>query len=148
MTTALPVVDNLMPAIFGNPPLIELYGYDLSTTVASAGDIVDMDIAWRSHTSEIQVGYTIFIHLADNDERIIAQVDAIPVGGTRPTTSWRQDEVFLDQHLISIPQDGPPGTYNLWIGFYDASTGLRLPVSVDGQQPGDRLLLQEFLVDD
>lgn len=149
MVTDLPAVENLLSAEFSQPPLIVLYGYDHSGMAAKAGDIVELDLSWRSLTNNIPVGYKIFVHLSDDDERIIAQLDAIPSGGARPTTSWRQDEVILDQHLLAIPIDVTPGSYNIWIGLYDPATGQRLPISIDGQrQPGDRLLLQEFVINE
>jgi hypothetical protein len=83
----------------------------------------------------------------DEQGQIIAQGDGLPVNGFRPTTSWRQGEVIVDPHLLSIPDDLASGKYALWLGFYDPETFLRMPAFVNGQpQADDRILLSEIQV--
>jgi hypothetical protein len=45
-----------------------------------------------------------------------------------------------DRHLIEVPENTPPGRYQIEVGLYDASTGERLPV--DGSDT-DRILLED-----
>ncbi|MFQ6059241.1 MAG: hypothetical protein ACE5MB_10245, partial [Anaerolineae bacterium] len=60
----------------------------------------------------------------------------------RPTTGWLPGEVITDEYAIPVDSDAPPGDYVLEIGMYDALTGERLPVVVQGARvPGDRVLL-------
>jgi hypothetical protein len=158
LLTDLPPIPEEMNAVFGQPPIIELHGYGLSIndslqdtgslpTPASPGDLLDLTLFWRSISDDIPTGYTVFVHLVNNDESIIAQGDGSPVGGFRPTTSWRSGEVIIDDHSLSIPPDTPVGIYRLWIGLFDPETGQRLPVTVAGEQlPDGRLLLQSIQV--
>jgi len=147
METELPAVDNLVAAEFGDPELISLHGYDLLTEMITPNESIDLSLVWRSFTDAVPVNYSVFLHLADDNENIIAQRDGIPAGGSRPTTSWRQDEIIVDPHVLTIPADAESGEYNLWIGFYDPITGQRLPVSLEGNQQADnRLLLQIITV--
>jgi hypothetical protein len=40
-----------------------------------------------------------------------------------------------------------PGTYDLWVGFFDPETNERLPIFIDGiQQADDRLLLEDLQI--
>lgn len=149
MTTEVPPLAHPLRADFGDPAIIEMQGFDISADQAVPGDVVDLELFWRSLSSDISTSYTVFVHLADESEQIFAQGDGKPVGGIRPTTSWRRDEVLVDGHAVPLPADIPPGTYNLWIGFYDLETRERLPVLLNGQkQPDDRAFLQEIIVGD
>ena len=147
LETELPDIANSMIAEFGQPPLIELHGYELSSNQVVAGDTVALNLFWRSLSDDIPTSYSVFVHLATEDETVVAQGDGIPGSGFRPTTSWRQGEVLDDLHPISIPAGTLPGSYPLWVGFYDPETGQRLPILYDGQQQtGDRLKLASITV--
>ena len=145
--TELPPISQSLQANFGQPTLIELHGYEISATQLAPGEIFDLTFIWRALDDNIPASYSIFVHLADNEEQIVAQDDGIPVGGFRPTTSWRTGEVLIDAHQILLPADMATGTYNMWVGFFDPDTGQRLPIFRDGEpQPDDRLLLQTMSV--
>ena len=77
----------------------------------------------------------------------LAQADGIPLGGFRPTTSWRVGEALVDRHSIELPSDLPAGEFVLWVGLYDPNTGQRMPI---GDTPEDdytdRVLLTEINV--
>jgi hypothetical protein len=45
-----------------------------------------------------------------------------------------------------LPVDSGAGVYPLMIGLYDAESGDRLTIEVNGEQLGDRLLLAEIEV--
>jgi hypothetical protein len=145
--TELPPIKQPHRADFGIPALIEFHGYDLAANTVSSGDTVNLDLVWRSVAEEMSISYTVFIHLVSEAEEIVAQVDGNPAGGFRPTTSWRSGEVILDSHTVTVPPETSNGTYEIWVGLYDAKTGERLPVFVIGeQQPDGRLLLESIEV--
>jgi hypothetical protein len=147
METELPPVAEPLNAEFGQPAIIELHGYDLSAGQAKPGEFLDLTLLWRSIGEDIPVSYTVFVHLLDDEGTFLAQGDAIPVAGFRPTTSWRAGEVITDTHQIQVPAEVDAGDYSLWVGFYDAATGLRLPIShLNQQMPDNRLLLQTLHV--
>jgi hypothetical protein len=55
-------------------------------------------------------------------------------------------DVFIQLHLLTIPDGTPPGGYRLSVGWYENTTKRRLTV-YDGAMPrGDRLMLQEITV--
>jgi hypothetical protein len=147
METELPPISHSLRADFGQPPLVELHGYEISTMEIAPGELLDISLIWRSAVDSIPTSYAVFLHLVDGQGQILAQGDGLPAGGFRPTTSWRQDEVIVDEHTIQVPAGLDPGTYDLWVGFFDPETNERLPIFIDGiQQADDRLLLEDLQI--
>jgi hypothetical protein len=142
METELPAISSPLQADFGQPPIIELTGYDLTDGELSLGETLALTLVWRSHAGNLPTSYKVFVHLVDDAGEIVSQSDSEPVGGFRPTTSWREGEVLSDSHSLSIPAEIGAGEYTLWAGIYDPETGFRLLIHVDGQeQPDGRLRL-------
>jgi len=76
---------------------------------------------------------TVFVHLYDAAGQLVASHDGQPVYGYLPTTRWPAGELIPDRHDISLPKDLPAGDYTLATGLYDAASGARMAVMVDGQ---------------
>jgi hypothetical protein len=128
---------------FGN--LIELVGYGVEPAAPTTGDTLLLHLHWRA-LSSIDRPYTVFTHLIDADDTVVAQMDGEPVGGTHPTTQWRKGEEVWDNFGLEIPSDTPDGTYCLEVGWYFLPTLERLGVdSIEGPE-SDRLLLCPILV--
>ncbi len=94
---------------------------------AAPGDVVQVRLRWRA-LAAMSRRYKVFLQLLAPGDRLIAQRDTEPVGGTRPTTTWQPDEIVEDNYGLLIPLATPPGEYRLIAGMYDAETGERLPV--------------------
>lgn len=146
LVTELPPIPFPQAADFGDPPLIHLPGYDLSTTTAQPDDIINLTLYWQVQQN-IATNYLIFVHLTDTQNNIVAQTDGIPVNGVRLTMSWRANEVLVDEHLLTIGTNVAPGTYQLWVGFYDPETGIRVPVTgTDADSTNNRVLLDTITI--
>ena len=105
-----------------------------------------MSLLWRS-LEPMDVDYTVFVHLVDEVERVWAQHDGQPAGGSHPTSSWQPGEEIADNHGLALPSDIPPGEYQIAVGLYDAATGQRLLVLSPDQAPTeDRVLIGPVLV--
>ncbi len=68
---------------------------------------------------------------AEGAEAVVAQLDAQPLDGARPATTWTPGEVLTDTYRLDLPpslssQDGAPLRYVF--GYYDWRDGSRLPV--------------------
>lgn len=81
---------------------------------------------WRA-AQKIEKDFTVFVHLADADDHVIAQQDNAPVGSTYPTSQWQPGELIVDAHDLQV--DTAPGAYALIVGMYDPATLARAPVS-------------------
>jgi len=128
---------------------IVLVGYDLVGGRLCAGETMVIRLYWRC-TGPLATSYTVFNHLLGPDGERYGQQDGIPVGGSRPTTSWLAGDTIVDEYQIRVAQDAPPGEYQLAVGMYDWSTGQRLPASdAEGRQlPENRALISGITIEE
>ena len=83
-------------------------------------------MVWRAAAQPTQ-DYTVFVHLLNADGTCCAwQSDAMPRGGSYPTTRWRPGEVVSETIAIRPASGAAAGP--LEIGLYLAETGDRLSV--------------------
>ena len=121
--------------------VVMLSGYSLGSTVVHPGEELLLTLYWQA-TRPVTRSYTVFTHLLDAQSHVQAQVDGLPVGGTRPTNTWAVGEVIRDNYAILVPVDTAPGSYELEVGMYLWPAMTRLPViGADGRPEGDRVLL-------
>ncbi len=154
----IPPIQHQFSANLGDQ--VELLGYDLDSDELRAGEAMHLTLYWRA-LDEMEVSYTVFVHLLDRENRIWGQRDSVPGNGTLPTTGWVKREVIADEYEFTVRPDAPPGEYLIEVGLYDAQTGQRLPVlskacpeprrRVEGPVLGgvaqeDRVLLNEIVV--
>lgn len=92
-----------------------------------------VSLSWRALSAPEQ-DFTVFAHFLDRNGALLAQNDAQPVVGFRPTSTWRDGEAVLDYHWISIPEGTTMQDSSLSIGLYDPATGERLPTNTNGAQ--------------
>ncbi len=91
------------------------------------GGQLPVTLTWLA-LAEMSEDYTVFVQVLDAADRIVGQVDAWPVQGTRPTSGWRPGETISDPHVLQLSADMPPGDYRVLVGLYLLATGQRLPV--------------------
>lgn len=125
-------------------PSIRLLGYRLAQDRVPPGGAVDLTLYWQAE-APVAARYKVFTHLlgeawnAANGNFIWGQVDAEPVSGQAPTTSWSPGAVIVDRYAIPVAADAPAGEYRLEVGLYGLVDGERLPAvgAVDGEPLGD-----------
>jgi hypothetical protein len=121
---------------------ILLLGADLDPDPATVGGMLRVTLYWQGLV-ELDIPYTVFVHLLDPEGRVVTGHDGEPGSGTRPTTGWVPGEFISDAHDITIPADLPPGAYVIEVGLYDAGAlgKPRLPIrGPDGQVETDRVI--------
>ncbi len=138
-TYAVPQHIDILPASAG--PLeatfadsITLLAYQgESNANISPGDTLPLILYWQGQQS-VNTDYSIFIHLIDENNLIVAQRDVFPGLGLYPTTQWANtDQPFADTYTLNIPGTAyAPATLHFGVGLYDNKTGVRLPVSSGG----------------
>ena len=78
------------------------------------------------------------------EQVLVAQSDSVPAVGQRPTTGWLPDEIIVDAHRLSLPEDLPVGHYVLIAGLYNPLTGQRLATLDEaGGSAADAILIAE-----
>lgn len=110
---------------------LRLIGYDL----IQDGSAVQLVLHWQA-IGQIAQDYKYFVHVWRGGE-VVAQVDSMPGAYQYLTSWWAPNEVFSETVMLDLGAlEG--GTYTLTTGFYDPTTGERLPVTLaDGSQPAD-----------
>ncbi len=136
LPTSQAVPSRLVTASFGSE--IDLVGYTLSPQPSG----LQVGLFWHARAVP-QSDYTVFIHLVDETDQIVAQSDTQPLDGNYPTSIWSVGETVPDQRLIAVPS----GDYRVYVGLYQWETLERLPV-LSGGEPvlEDRLLLGSVTV--
>ena len=95
---------------------------------------------WWEALAPLDRDYTVFVHLVDSDGQLIGTGDGPPLAGGFPTRLWRTGDGVQDAHVISLgclpsaPSDLPMGEYTVMVGWYDPTTGARLPVMLGGER--------------
>jgi mannosyltransferase len=129
-----------VPAALSNAPAVKngarfgehitLDGYTLSTPRVQPGDILQLDLFWHTD-APLSERYKVFVHVVDQNGRLVAQTDREPGGGQQPTTNWATHEPIVDRYGVLIPAGTLPGTYTVEIGLYDFNDA-RLPIAAGG----------------
>jgi hypothetical protein len=101
-----------------------------------------LTLYWTT-SQAIPANYTLFLHLADGENRLLYQFDGVPAQGRHPTRQWRPGQIFADSYTISVDEIAAPGLATLSLGLYPyADPSQRLPVSdATGAPVGDRVVL-------
>lgn len=88
--------------------------------------------------------YTVFVHLLDEEGRLVAQHDGPPREGAYPTRFWIGGEVVRDEHGLPLPAGLEAGEYGLAVGMYDPVSLARVPIfNADGHRLADDLIFLE-----
>ena len=110
------------------------------------GQTLALPLVWQALTTP-QVELVRFLHVLGPDGKPLLQQDAAPCAGACPAPSWLPNEILMDDIRLEVPDDFPPGSYPLAVGWYDAATVQRLPAyDTDGQRLADDLLRLPFRV--
>jgi 4-amino-4-deoxy-L-arabinose transferase-like glycosyltransferase len=126
---------------------IALMGYDLPRETIEAGETLHLTLYLQGQ-AEMDEDYTVFTHLLNEENQIVAQRDSQPQNGNYPTSIWDIEEVVKDEYEMVLDPDTPSGRYRLGVGLYLLATGERLPAFVGGKRsPEDRVLLREVQVE-
>jgi len=124
----------------------ELVGYDMTpnTLLTQPGQQVTVTLYWRA-LRPTAVDYRVFVQIVEPyTTHVFGQSDAMPAEWTRPTSTWKTDEIIADKHTFTIPADAKLDTWQLVVGMYrlvEAPTGnqfqrLRI-ITPDGGQADD-----------
>jgi len=103
---------------------IQLTGFTLTAQTKS---LLYLTLFWQTEQL-LTTDYTVFVHVVDDNGKMIGQWDQTPQAGNAPTTSWTANRVVVDDYLVPITIDAAAEPYRLFVGLYDAQTGARLNV--------------------
>jgi hypothetical protein len=137
-------IPNPMRFNFGNQ--IALIGCAVERRAVKPGEEIHLTLYWEA-LAEMEQDYTIFTHVIGEQDRIWAQVDSQPQGGTAPTSTWSQGQILVDEYHLLVEPDTPSGVYDIEVGLYLAATGERLGLLDEaGNWMDSRILLTKVRV--
>ena len=120
---------------------IRMAGWAVDSQSLRAGDPLTLALYWQANRGAPPPNdATVFVHLLDANDTVVAGQDNPPCRGTCPASTWRPGEVIRDEYTLDVPASLPPGDYRIEVGMYDPQTLERLPVA----GLGDRLILARY----
>jgi hypothetical protein len=117
---------------------LELVGYSRTFSPAE----MRLVLFWRV-LNDLTADYTNFVHIRNQAGETVAQVDVRPLAGEYPTSRWRVGEQVVDEIVVPLPAELPPGDYRLLAGLYRLDTMERL--AVVGDVSGENAIELELL---
>jgi hypothetical protein len=149
----LPVESAISPSYSIENPLsydlagqMSLLGYDLDDSLFSIG-YGCITLYWQAQT-EMAEDYTAFVHVRDEEGRLVAQSDSMPIDGFYPTSYWREGEIVPDLHCLRFLSNVRPVSHQVFVGMYLRETMQRLAVfdATGSRVLNDQSLLVEWPV--
>jgi hypothetical protein len=124
-----------------------LLGYEAGDEETRPGESVEVTLYWQS-LAEMDKDYTVFVHLLDENDLVIAQRDTYPGLGIYPTRLWRVGDALADRYILTLPPTVfAPCTGRFEVGLYDFTSGERLMATgSDGQPLGDNVRFHKIAV--
>ena len=119
--TASPTYSLAAAGTWGEPPSLKLVAARTSHHQARPGQVISLELDWRK-VDELSPLH-LFVQLLPPTPPPVAQYD-----GAFPTDAWPADAIQTTRVGLWIPPDVPAGDYTLIVGWYDPTTGQRLPI--------------------
>jgi 4-amino-4-deoxy-L-arabinose transferase-like glycosyltransferase len=107
---------------------VALVGYEVQPLAAAEGEPIRLTLYWQ-RLRPLSTDYRVFAQLVQpNTTNVYAQSDGMPAAWTRPTSTWADAEIIVDQHTLTVREGTPNGDWTLIVGMY------ALRESAEGQQ--------------
>ena len=115
---------------------LRLVGYDLVEDVAHPGEAFRFALYWEAQRP-MDRDWSVFVHVLDLQTGLpVATRDRYPGQGLLATSDMVAGQRWIDQYVVELPKTAyAPSSAVLEIGLYDAQTGERPPIVVEGDAP-------------
>ena len=113
-------------------------GLDVDTDVVTPGKAFTLTHYWKVN-KPISDDWKLFVHLeAPDSKKNHLNADHVPINGKYPLHLWKTGEIIRDIHRVSVPQNWPSNTVEIYVGAWKGP--LRLKVS-KGPKDGENRIL-------
>ena len=118
-----PPMAHEMRVRFGD--VAELLGYDLIPGPHISDQPISITLYWRALEGAANADYTVFTHVLAAGGHLVAQHDAPPAAGARPTPGWLPGEIITDYHEMAF-REAYTGPAVIEVGLYNSATQERV----------------------
>ncbi|MCB0213640.1 MAG: glycosyltransferase family 39 protein, partial [Anaerolineae bacterium] len=124
LLTELPASTQPLDETWGES--IHLLAYETDIETIRPGENLPLTLFWRGD-SAIDTDYTVFVHLLDENDLVIAQRNVFHGPGVYPTSQWPPGVTLVDTYILRLPRTTlAPKQARFEVGLYDHTTGVRL----------------------
>jgi uncharacterized membrane protein len=125
-------------------PFATLARAEVASPQAAPNGAYRVTLVWQARATADRP-YTVFVHVVNDQGRIITQADRPPGAGQRPTDGWVGGEYIVDTYELSVPSSTLPGQFWFQVGLYDQTTGARVPVTLPAGTTSDHVVIGGFV---
>ncbi len=106
--------------------------------------VLTVRLVWRG-VDWMHTDYVAFVHLIDQAEQIVSQVDQPPGGTDNQTTQWAPGEMTMSDFALSLPPGIDVRRYQLRIGLYEPVSGRQLFIVAPLERRGNTYVVTPAL---
>ncbi len=132
---------------------IRLQGYDIGVSAVRTTGFLTVTTQWQAR-APVPEDYQLFVHVLDEDGKLVGHADVPPAGPDAPTSTWQPHRYYRWKHPVPLPPDLPAGPYWVALGLYRPDDFTRLPLrGAVPPQPGapddgrDALVLEPLVLE-
>ncbi len=142
-------IPHRLDAVFFHPAggQLKLLGYEAPMAAAYPGQSVPVTLYWQA-VEPFEADYSVFVHLVDEQDLVVAQRDAFPGIGLLSTCWLEPGQRWAERRVLGLPETAfSPNQAVFEVGLYAYETGERLAaVDADGQMAGDNVRFGQVAV--
>ncbi len=128
---AVPADSGIVLGVSGQPQM-RLVTYDVASDDIQPGGEVEIALTWEV-VGAMARNWSVFIHLSDPNDIVVAQRDTYPGVGLLATSDLPVGRAWVDHYVIPIPETAyAPDETRLLVGLYDYETGERMTIIGEG----------------
>ena len=110
---------------------VELVGLETVTPDQGNGQF-QVRLVWRA-LDRMHTDYVAFVHLIDEQDQIVSQLDQPPGGIENQTRMWAPGEMVSSQFNLSVPLDLDLRNHRIRIGLYEPVSGRQLTITAPSE---------------
>jgi hypothetical protein len=88
------------------------------------GGTLELTLIWHALARQNR-NWTVFVHVVDAQDQIVAEDNRQPQGGAFPMSQWVVGDWVEDRHPLVLPAALAPGQYRIRVGLFDPRTERR-----------------------
>lgn len=143
---ALPVPLPQMPGsarqVYARFGAVALVGYETPQQRYQPGESVPITLYWQVLDHADGRDYSLYLHAALDDGRVIGKVDSYPGGGRLRTSRWQPGALYADTYAIPLDAEAEGiSRLRVQVGWWHYASGERIVAADEGGAPLSSVML-------